>query len=75
MTLLQPTKDFLRYLQQHPAVRAQIRAAPTLAASVTTAIQAKQAQAEMTLSKSTMILVSNRDEEMPAPRPGHRFRR
>ena len=28
MPLLQPTKDFLRYLQQNPAVRAQIRAAP-----------------------------------------------
>jgi hypothetical protein len=28
MPLLQPTKDLLRYLQQNPAVRAQIRAAP-----------------------------------------------
>jgi hypothetical protein len=28
MPLQQPTKDFLRYLQQNPSVRAQIRAAP-----------------------------------------------
>ena len=28
MPLLQPTKDFLRYLQQNPAVRAKISAAP-----------------------------------------------
>lgn len=28
MPLLQPTKDFLRYLQRNPSARAQIRAAP-----------------------------------------------
>ena len=28
MPLLQPTKDFLRYLQKNPAMRTQIRAAP-----------------------------------------------